>query len=1209
MTLDKYTPFQPKKNATYHGDPNGSYIMAEDVNLIQESVTQLEKVIGLHSNQLTLTERIDRVAQNAALRADKFIVYRGNPLLAYKTLEESIHSFSFVEHLVLEKQRDGGFDSFLSGIRMAQTKLYGYIDCTSTQSLSAIQLDMEWWRSRGAVGVFLANFDYSYGNTRTRQNDIILAAHERGLRAIVTGALNYLLFNAEHVQNPDWTPLVITSTDGYYLSNAFIQNGVKKGYDTSLSLAKDLIRAKESLHISIYIEDTANGSASATQGLYEHGHSLALLFGMDGYFVNRTDFYQLNDPIRYYEWAPFVGAWSDEHITLIETISDVRRRTNFGEIIYAKSSNVVIFTGLTIPPELMKWKDNSIPGTAIMSGSIPDSKIESYDGSRLIDSVNTSPSQKRISLSKLESPLLQDMEGVVSLSGLKVNVIEAINANIGNAKIDSAVISNLTAGHISASVIEAVNIAAGHVEAGSAYIHGAIIDHLDAGSIRTGSLDAQLLRANVITAINANIGKAVIDSAVIGELRADRMQAEVISAINLYAQSAVINKARIDSAAIGFLKAENIEAEVIKAINANIGLAYIDKAVIPILDSSHIKTAVIEALEANIGIAIIDSALIGELNVQHMKGKVVEAINLSAVDAVIEGAKIKEATIGTAHIIKGSITNAEIADATIKTANIALGAVTSAIIGEGQVGTINIAQGSITDALIKNLSADKINAGTINSSLVKIQGENGFLRLWGNRLQVFDDQSVPVERVSLGDVNNDGTVFGFRVRGADGQTVLYDEKGVYNEGITDGAITNPKIGDDAVDGRVIKAESVIAEHILAGEIKADHIATDAITTRHILSGSITAGSAIIADGAIGRAEIANAAIGAAQIEDAVITDAHIDNLNANKINAGKVKAEFVEIGGDTHFLEGYDPKRIDASLRNDLRLTSALPTTITLNSAGIKATTFDDPSKFVSLDYRGLYVHNGAIIIEGGLTKDNMDSGVTDEWDKAVQFTNEMSSDDVLTTSEKRLLQRDWNEFILEYNSLINQANDYWPDDSKAPASKSNYSSQHNQLNQYLNVTPDLNNGLPILSAINIINSSQIDGALLNKKLSDYKSAKVALEKEITQHAKDLADAAQREVDELSKQLPYRVDVISTKGTVFVNGQIDTILQAVVYYGSNNVTDSIDAEHLLWKRTSNNPSADIAWNQAHSQGAKSIVITKDDIYMRAIFNCDLIDDQ
>lgn len=54
---------------------------------------------------------------------------------------------------------------------------------------------------------------------------------------------------------------------------------------------------------------------------------------------------------------------------------------------------------------------------------------------------------------------------------------------------------------------------------------------------------------------------------------------------------------------------------------------------------------------------------------------------------------------------------------------------------------------------------------------------------------------------------------------------------------------------------------------------------------------------------------------------------------------------------------------INTAIRNDLRLTSALPTSIALNQNGITATTTSDPLKFARLDHRGLYIQNGALQI------------------------------------------------------------------------------------------------------------------------------------------------------------------------------------------------------------------------------------------------------
>lgn len=126
-------------------------------------------------------------------------------------------------------------------------------------------------------------------------------------------------------------------------------------------------------------------------------------------------------------------------------------------------------------------------------------------------------------------------------------------------------------------------------------------------------------------------------------------------------------------------------------------------------------------------------------------------------------------------------------------------------------GSTIIANGAIGNAQISKVSASKLDAGVVDTSKVTISGANGNLKLRGNRLQVFEGiGSKQFERVSLGDVNDDGTVYGLRVRGADGQTILYDENGVYREGITDGSINNDKIAGDAnIDGGKLNIHSVI----------------------------------------------------------------------------------------------------------------------------------------------------------------------------------------------------------------------------------------------------------------------------------------------------------------------------------------------------------------------------------------------------------------
>jgi hypothetical protein len=75
-------------------------------------------------------------------------------------------------------------------------------------------------------------------------------------------------------------------------------------------------------------------------------------------------------------------------------------------------------------------------------------------------------------------------------------------------------------------------------------------------------------------------------------------------------------------------------------------------------------------------------------------------------------------------------------------------------------------------------------------------------------------------------------------------------------------------------------------------------------------------------------------------------------VNWAKLEVGNKSTDWTPAPEDT------DQKVMD--VRNDLRLSAPLPTSLTMNQNGITAST-SDPSKYARFDYRGLYVQGGAV--------------------------------------------------------------------------------------------------------------------------------------------------------------------------------------------------------------------------------------------------------
>ena len=84
------------------------------------------------------------------------------------------------------------------------------------------------------------------------------------------------------------------------------------------------------------------------------------------------------------------------------------------------------------------------------------------------------------------------------------------------------------------------------------------------------------------------------------------------------------------------------------------------------------------------------------------------------------------------------------------------------------------------------------------------------------------------------------------------------------------------------------------------------------------------------------------------------------------------------------------------------------------------------------------------------------------------------------------------------------------------------------------------------------------------------------------------------------------VQVFSLNGNTFRPGTLSTTLVASVWRGTVDITDSIEDSAFRWHRTSNDPFSDEAWNTlSKAIGHKSIHLTPEDAYGRAVFRCEV----
>lgn len=81
--------------------------------------------------------------------------------------------------------------------------------------------------------------------------------------------------------------------------------------------------------------------------------------------------------------------------------------------------------------------------------------------------------------------------------------------------------------------------------------------------------------------------------------------------------------------------------------------------------------------------------------------------------------------------------------------------------------------------------------------------------------------------------------------------------------------------------------------------------------------------------------------------------------------------------------------------------------------------------------------------------------------------------------------------------------------------------------------------------------------------------------------------------------------ITSTQGDFFLNGDVDTVLSAHFFYGTEELTDRIDIWGFQWTRVTDDPIADQYWNANVGKNTKSVTLTGTMVWRKATFFCDV----
>lgn len=310
---------------------------------------------------------------------------------------------------------------------------------------------------------------------------------------------------------------------------------------------------------------------------------------------------------------------------------------------------------------------------------------------------------------------------------------------------------------------------------------------IEARHIKTNAIEADHIKSDQIVSRHIRAGEVDTQHIKALSIKADQIDSNAIFTRHISSDSIFGEHIQANSIETKHIQANAITAESGILANLSVGFANIQNSAIR---SAHIK-------DAEIKTAHIDDAQITNAKIQN---------------GAITSAKIGEAQIETAHIGEAQIKSGHIDIAQIKSTHIEQGSINTAHIVDGAINDAKILEGSIGTAHISELSADLLTSGTIDTGAITIRDETGRLIITNNKLQVldYDNQDVPqlYERVVLGKLEENDEVYGIRIRGKNGQTVLIDENGITNEGFTEGY---NKLDDDSLNATKIDIDSIITK--------------------------------------------------------------------------------------------------------------------------------------------------------------------------------------------------------------------------------------------------------------------------------------------------------------------------------------------------------------------------------------------------------------
>ena len=379
----------------------------------------------------------------------------------------------------------------------------------------------------------------------------------------------------------------------------------------------------------------------------------------------------------------------------------------------------------------------------------------------------------------------------------------------------------------------------------------------------------------------------------------------------------------------------------------------------------------------------------------------------------------------------------------------------------------------------------------------------------------------------------------------------------------------------------VGASMISSRQLPSGIITGSKLALGSVGTGQLQSGAV--GELQIQEAAIHNAHIQNAAISAANIQAAAIEYAHIAAATINSLNAGAIEAGAAKIASLTA-----------SDIQTDsLAAALAAFTVITCGTATFDAATIRHlVAQSMNLEYGAagqVFIQNLAVEYAQmiGASIGNLCVKASDgqyysiDVDSSGNVTATLTS---VSASEIAAGETDAGRVILETSITASDLN--------------------------------TSNLLATFALVNQIDAARIDVDQLfaRQAFIDQLNTSVIQSQDFIELVVGHLDDSVEEAMQDATPAVLRID--SSRGTVFKNSQVSTVLSVAIYYGSHRITDIVSLRSLLgvgahlqwsWQRIDEDRYGVISASDSRlGNDGFTLTLTPSDVDIKVTFKCELI---